>query len=88
MTDKLDELTKSLLKKGCSFSYSREVVDKIVSSSKIKGLGARPILREISSQIEEKIIDLLIMENSISGSIEATVQSDNIKIVLKNVIKT
>ena len=88
VTDKLDELAKSLLKKGCSFSYSREVVDKIVSNSKTKGLGARPILREIGSKVEDKIIDLLLRENSLGGSIEASVQNDKIEITLKNVLKT
>ena len=88
VSDKLNELAKSLSDKGCSFSYSLEVVDKIVSSSKTKGLGARPLLREIASKIEEKIIDILLSENNLGQNIEASVQNDKIEIAIKKVIKT
>ena len=85
--EKLELLKATLSKKGYNFAYSDEVIAYIISKSQSKGLGARPILREISSLIEEKIIDLLIPEDHESKCIYAFVRDSEIVISIKNALK-
>ncbi len=87
VTDKLDELACSISNKGYTFSYTKEVVTNIVLSAETKGLGARPLLRKIASEIEDKIIDLILKEKSRSGNVEASVIDGEISISIKNTLK-
>ena len=85
--DDLKRLGSYLKNKGCDFTYSEKVVDFITSKSMVKGMGARPALREISAEIESKIIDVLISNNDIS-SLEAEVEDGNVIIYEKKAMKT
>lgn len=88
VTEKLDELANRLSCKGNTFTYTHDVVNFLVSSCNTKGLGARPLLRKVASEIEDKIIDLILKNKDLSGSIiEASVHSDKISISIKNTMK-
>ena len=88
VTEKLDELAYRLSCKGNTFTYTHDVVNFLVSSCNTKGLGARPLLRKVASEIEDKIIDLILKNKDLSGSIiEASVHSDKISISIKNTMK-
>lgn len=84
----LDELTLSLSKKGITFSYDDEVIDVIISSGKIKGMGARPILRKISTDIEDKIIDLILKTDEGLTDIRASLHNGSIILSDKKIVKT
>ena len=87
ISEKLDKISLSLSKRGYTFSFNNEVVDNILVKSKRKGLGARPALREISSKIEDKLIDLMLLGNT--KSFEAYLDyDDNITVSELNAIKT
>jgi len=88
VTEKLDKLAYRLSCKGNTFTYTHDVVNFLVSSCNTKGLGARPLLRKVASEIEDKIIDLILKNKDLSGSIiEASVHSDKISISIKNTMK-
>ena len=70
-----------LLKHGYEFTFTDETVDYIVARSKSKGMGARPILREISTLIEDKLIDLLAKNDGHSTAIEAKFDGEDIIII-------
>ena len=84
----LDRIASSLSVKGCKFTYSDSVIDIIAKRSKIKGFGARPALREISSKVEDKIIDIMMTYNGEGKYLEATVRDDEICISEKKTVKT
>jgi len=86
--NQLNKLSLSLKKRGYEFSFSDEIVDTIVSKSELKGLGARPALRKISCEIEDKIIDLLLRADENTKAIEAIVENGKILIFQKNRLKT
>ena len=86
--ERLDILANSLKSKGYSFSYTENVVESIVAKSKTNGLGARPLIREIASEIESKIIDLILSKNNAVKSFNADIEAGNIVIKEKNVVKT
>ena len=86
--NRLNELAKSLLAKGCIFNYTDEVVEKLAASNNIKGFGARPVLREINSEIEDKIIDLFLNGDSKAKQIDAFVIDGEIVISEKKTVKT
>lgn len=86
--NRLNELAKSLLAKGCIFNYTDEVVEKLAASNNIKGFGARPVLREINSEIEDKIIDLFLNGDSKAKQIDAFVIDGEIVISEKKAVKT
>jgi ATP-dependent Clp protease ATP-binding subunit ClpC len=88
VAEKLNELSASLSEKGYEFQYTDAVLDHIVSSSRARGLGARPILRYTESLIDDKIIDLLISSDDELKSINAEVQNERIIVTLKNALKT
>ena len=84
--ERLVALSKSLKKKGYTLEYGEEVADAIVAKAQIKGLGARPSLRDISALIEDKVIDLIIRGAAESTSIEARVDGTDIVISPKSAI--
>lgn len=85
---RLDSLKNQLKRQGYVFAYGNDVVRSIVSKSKSKGLGARPSLREIGLEIEDRIIDLLLRSNESERNIYATVEDGHIEILTKNALKT
>jgi ATP-dependent Clp protease ATP-binding subunit ClpE len=85
--DRLDVLSKSLSLKGYTFSYGDDVVELIAKKGRIKGLGARPSLRNISAYVEDRIIDAIINEDSESKDVIASVKNSDIEIQLKNAVK-
>ena len=86
--ERLNDLQKSLNNKGYIFTYTDDIVANIVSKCKINGMGARPLIREIASEIESKIIDLILKKNDKIKFIEASLYRENIVINEKNVVKT
>ena len=85
--NELDEIAVSLNESGCTFTYGEDVVRVLAKRSMIKGLGARPILREIHSIIENQIIDIMIKSGNNVSSLEATVVDEDICISEKNAMK-
>ena len=86
--DELEKLAASLKEKGCDFAYTEAVVDFIAAKSTVKGMGARPALREIAAKIEAKIIDMLISRGDNIQSIEAEIIDENVVISDKKALKT
>ncbi len=85
--DRLRELSKSIGKKGYTFYYNDEIVENLVSKSKINGLGARALLRKIATEIEDKIIDLIISRANDSREFEASVVDGEIIITAKKAVQ-
>ena len=81
--ERLGALEKSLLKKGYTVTYSDDVVDFLLSKGQIKGMGARPSIRDISALIEAKIIDLLIHGDAESKNIAVSVENAEITVTFK-----
>ena len=84
---KMNKIRTELLRRGCEFTFSDEIINHLVLISKSKGLGARPILREISVSVEDKLIDLLMSRDSSICSIEANLEENKIVFAEKNVLK-
>ena len=79
---RLSELEKSLSKKGYSLIYAPDIAKTIVHSGKLKGLGARAVLRKISSEIEAEIINIICLCKE-KAEIEITSELGEIKILTK-----
>ena len=56
---RIDELKSKLQNRGIELCVSDEAIEYIAENSQIKGLGARPLLRLIASDIENNIASLL-----------------------------
>ena len=65
--NKLCALTKKLSRLGVSLNVEDEVAKYLASEAYLPRLGARPLNRLISSEIESKIADLIINENISDG---------------------
>lgn len=57
---RLRQVSQRLLERGIELRYSDALLEYIVRSSRIKGLGARPILRYITTNIENPLTDFLL----------------------------
>ena len=86
--NRLCELSSSLNKKGYEFYFDERIIDLIALKGKIKGLGARPLLRLISTEIEDKVIDFILKSDKGTNCIEVIVDDENIVISDKKAIKT
>ena len=86
--DDLERLGAFLKKKGCEFSYSERVVEFIAEKSNVSGMGARPALHKIATEIEAKIIDLLVKSNEHVQLIEAEIIDAEVVITDKKALKT
>lgn len=86
--NRLNELSNMLKNKGYTFTFTEEVVNHLVESGKSKGLGARHILRDIASKIEDKIIDLIVNQDENIGTLAAKFDNKEIIITSKSTIKT
>ena len=86
--DELDRLCSLLREKGCDFIYDSYVVDFIAAKSTVKGMGARPALRKIATEIESKIIDLLVNNSNDVRTVEAAIDDDKLVITDKKPLKT
>ena len=64
------------------------MIDHIAKKGRIRGLGARPSIRDISSLIEDKIIDLIINDDTGCTDVIAILRESEIEIRLKNTVKT
>ncbi len=62
---KLAELEMRLKKRGIKLYVADEAIEYIAKQSEIRGLGARPLLRLIASDIENKIATLLSEKNGV-----------------------
>ena len=80
---KLKQISDKLSKKGYSFSYTQDVIDKIVSDRDTTHMGARPLIRAIGIELEDKIINF-ITQNKDVRDIIAYVEDNCIK-VKKNI---
>ena len=88
VSKKLSELAASLAEKEYEFIYADEVVEHIVARNRRKGLGARPIIRDVEALIEDKIIDLLISAGNDFKIISAELDGESVEVSLKKAIKT
>ena len=86
--NRLEELSFSLKSKGYTLIYDDAIAEEIVSSSKKAGLGARTILREISGEIEDKIINVLLSDAHSESILEIKSENGEITVSTKNAIKT
>lgn len=84
---RLKVLVDTLYDKGYSLTYENEVIEEIVSESAVKGLGARPILREIAVKIEDKVIDNIINRNKDVKRFKITVKDGIIEILDEKVVE-
>ena len=77
----LSKLEKRLQEIGYEFSYSEDVIEYIYNIiEKEKENGARPILRAIQNEIENKITDLII-ENTLKNEFSVVVENNEIWVV-------
>ena len=88
VSSKLESISSLLLSKGYTINFDENILDFIVKQCEKKGLGARAVLHEVSTQIEDKIIDLLVSNDHSSGDIEASIKDEKVCITLKNTTKT
>ena len=88
ISKRLEELTISLNKKGYEFTFDEKIIDLIALKGKIKGLGARPLLRLISTEIEDKVIDFILKNDIKAACIKVVAHDDNIVIFDKKALKT
>lgn len=72
----LEILQKTLGQKEVELNYTKEVVDLLVKSCEDPTFGARPLIREISEEIESEISDMLLLKKLKSG--------DKLEISIKN----
>lgn len=86
--NRLSELSVSLKRKGYTLLYDKDIAKEIAASSKKNGLGARSILRKISSEIEDRIINILIGGNAEENIIEISSERGEVVISTKNALKT
>ena len=78
VTDRLNDLANKISNLGYDFYFEEGVIEYIVSKSKTRKMGARPILREISTAIEDKIIDLISEKGKCIKAIKAAASDSNI----------
>lgn len=88
ITRRLAELSASLIKRGYELTFDEKIIDAIASKGKIKGLGARPILRLISTEIEDRIIDFIANNDNNARIIEIVADDGNITISNKEALIT
>lgn len=88
VSNRLNELSLSLKSKGYEFTFDEKIIDIMAFKGKNKGMGARPILRLISTEIEDKIIDFILKSNKDIKSVEAIIEDEKILISGKKTIKT
>ena len=84
----LKKIAEHLNERGYELSYSEALVEFITVKGMIKGMGARPALREISSEIESKVIDMLLNNSNESYCLEADIKDGQVVIINKNPLKT
>ena len=77
----MNKLQERLKKIGCFISYDNDVIEAMLDSiKKEKEYGARPVIRTIRDNIENKITDFLIDNGYDSYAFNATVENNEIKI--------
>ena len=77
----MNKLQERLKKIGCFISYDNDVIETMLDSiKKEKEYGARPVIRTIRDNIENKITDFLIDNGYDSYAFNATVENNEIKI--------
>ena len=86
--NRLNELSDSLNKKGYKFIFDERIVELIALKGMTKGLGARPLLRLISTEIEDKVIDFILKNDKKSKCIEVIADDGNIVLSDKKALKT
>ncbi|MBO5010061.1 MAG: ATP-dependent Clp protease ATP-binding subunit [Clostridia bacterium] len=79
---KIDELKRKLDSRGIELNVSENAIEYIAGSSEVKGLGARPLLRLIASDIENNIARLL-SEKMNSGDLKIDIDAENEKLSYK-----
>ena len=77
-TDRIEVLKKKISKKGYDFNCTHELIKHLAEASFKKGLGARPLLREISARIEAPLIELLMKLPSLETAITVGLINDKI----------
>jgi ATP-dependent Clp protease ATP-binding subunit ClpC len=85
VTKRLNEFSKRLLELGVSLSYTEEVSEYIANRATDKKLGARVLLNLITNEIENKVSDLILTQNS--ESIEISITENEIQFDTKNDLK-
>ncbi len=78
----LDNLKIKLAKKGYVLTFDDDVAEYLVKKSYRKGLGARPILREISTSVEAAIIEILVQNPDAEKEINAEIVSGKLELTL------
>ncbi len=61
----LGYISDRLSKKKIKLTYSKEVINKLIAGSYDKNFGARPLIRKITEQIEDKIGDEIIKNKNL-----------------------
>lgn len=78
--DKLKERTDNI---GFKYSYSNDVIDYVFETIKSeRDYGARPILRAIQKEIENKITDIILDNDIETGEIDSFIDKEN-KLIIK-----
>lgn len=80
----LNKLTKRIENIGFTISYEPEVTEyifKVIEPE--REYGARPILRAIQKEIENKVTDVILENDAENGVLKVTVKENNIDIELK-----
>ena len=77
----LNELSLRAENLGFRINYSNNVSKFIAEKSKIRGFGARPIIRIITNEIENKISSILISSNDKPTCFYVKVENDKINVM-------
>ena len=77
----LNDLKQRAKKLGVELIYDKEICEFIANKSKIRGFGARPVIRIVTSEIENKISAILISSSEKPNVLYLKIENENIKII-------
>lgn len=84
---RLDEITSKLNKRGIGLVINDNIAEELAKRSLKKGYGARPLIRLISTEVENKIAELIENEGTkYDYKINATFENGKINFEIKNPI--
>jgi ATP-dependent Clp protease ATP-binding subunit ClpC len=74
----LDKLCKRVKENGITLKYDDKIVEFIYKQAvSQKEYGARPIMRIIQDDVSDKVVDLVLSEDKVSGIYSVTVDENN-----------
>ncbi len=83
---RLEEIRINVLNKGCYIKYDDGLADFLANKSYEKGMGARPLLREIANGVENPVADIII-KNPTAKEISVSISDETVVVDLESIVK-